>query len=140
MLAPASTAATLLFPTYLSIYAYLCLRACARACRESPDAYVVNSVGNCFNSLGQWAEAREAYLTSAQLFQQAKVRRGGAGGAGGRPTRSLHACMHGAGTTGEEKEEEQQPYGARTRPARVAMAERSAQRGAPRLSLPACIM
>lgn len=41
--------------------------------RESPDAYVVNSIGNCFNSLGQWSEAREAYLTSAQLFQQAKV-------------------------------------------------------------------
>ncbi|MEW5317635.1 MAG: hypothetical protein WDW38_008917 [Sanguina aurantia] len=39
---------------------------------ESPDPYVVNSRGNCYNSLGMWAEARADYLASSQLFQQAK--------------------------------------------------------------------
>lgn len=37
---------------------------------------MINSIGNCYNSLGQYAEAREAYLVSSQLFQQAKGFRG----------------------------------------------------------------
>jgi tetratricopeptide (TPR) repeat protein len=40
---------------------------------ESPDAYIINAIGNCQNSLKRWGEARESYLTSSQLFQQAKV-------------------------------------------------------------------
>lgn len=40
---------------------------------ESPDAYIINAIGNCHNSMQQWAPARESYLTSSQLFQQAKV-------------------------------------------------------------------
>lgn len=26
-----------------------------QTCRESPDPYVINSRGNCYNSLGMWA-------------------------------------------------------------------------------------
>lgn len=40
---------------------------------ESPDAYIINAIGNCQNSLQRWGAARESYLTSSQLFQQAKV-------------------------------------------------------------------
>jgi hypothetical protein len=45
----------------------------AAAAGESPDAYIINAIGNTQNSLQRWAEARESYLTSSQLFQQAKV-------------------------------------------------------------------
>jgi tetratricopeptide (TPR) repeat protein len=48
---------------------------------ESPDAYIINAIGNCQNSLQQWGEARESYLTSSQLFQQAKVGAAGCEGA-----------------------------------------------------------
>ncbi|GLI60174.1 hypothetical protein VaNZ11_002237 [Volvox africanus] len=39
---------------------------------ESLDPYVLNSIGNCLNSLGRWADAREQYLASAAVFQQAR--------------------------------------------------------------------
>jgi hypothetical protein len=45
----------------------------AQVAGESPDAYIINAIGNCQNSLQRWGEARESYLTSSQLFQQAKV-------------------------------------------------------------------
>lgn len=45
----------------------------AAAAGESPDAYIINAIGNTQNSLQRWSEARESYLTSSQLFQQAKV-------------------------------------------------------------------
>jgi tetratricopeptide (TPR) repeat protein len=43
---------------------------------ESPDPYVINSRGNCHNSLGDWAAAREDYLLSSDVFQRAKGFRG----------------------------------------------------------------
>ncbi|GLC42869.1 hypothetical protein PLESTB_001433100 [Pleodorina starrii] len=43
---------------------------------ESLDPYVLNSIGNCLNSLGRWEEAREQYLASAAVFQQARGFRG----------------------------------------------------------------
>jgi tetratricopeptide (TPR) repeat protein len=52
---------------------YMAALDLAAAAGESPDAYIINSIGNCQNSLRRWAEARESYLTSSQLFQQAKV-------------------------------------------------------------------
>lgn len=55
-----------------ALRAYQAAMAAADAAGESPDPYIVNSIGNCHNSLGQWADAREAYLTSSQLFQQAR--------------------------------------------------------------------
>eukprot|EP00798_Chlamydomonas_sp_ICE-L_P020749 gene20749-27569_t len=39
---------------------------------ESLDPYVINSIGNCYNSLGKWSEAREQYQKSSELFQLAK--------------------------------------------------------------------
>ncbi|GIL84086.1 hypothetical protein Vretimale_11063 [Volvox reticuliferus] len=43
---------------------------------ESLDPYVLNSLGNCLNSLGRWEDAREQYLASAAVFQQARGFRG----------------------------------------------------------------
>lgn len=45
----------------------------------TPDAYIINSIGNCYASLQRWSDAREAYLSSSQLFQQAKGFRGRGG-------------------------------------------------------------
>eukprot|EP00877_Chromochloris_zofingiensis_P006048 jgi/Chrzof1/1697/Cz10g17190.t1 len=53
--------------------------ALASAGGESADPYVINSRGNCHNSLGHWAEARSDYLISAELFQRAKGFRGRGG-------------------------------------------------------------
>ena len=50
----------------------------ARAGNFAPDPYVVNSVGNCFASAGDWVGAREAYLESAALFQTSRGFRNGA--------------------------------------------------------------
>jgi hypothetical protein len=38
------------------------------------DPYILNSRGNVKATLGDYAGAREDYLTSARLFQTAKVR------------------------------------------------------------------
>jgi hypothetical protein len=43
----------------------------ADACRESLDPYIVNSIGNCHGSLGEWADARAQYLLAARTFQAA---------------------------------------------------------------------
>ena len=43
-----------------------------------PDPYIVNSIGNCYASLGNWGEAREQYLESYSLFQTSKGFRQGA--------------------------------------------------------------
>lgn len=38
-----------------------------------PDPYVLNSLGNCHASLGEWKEARRYYLDSAAGFQNSRV-------------------------------------------------------------------
>ncbi|PNG99753.1 hypothetical protein TSOC_014463, partial [Tetrabaena socialis] len=43
---------------------------------ETTDPYILNSMGNCLNSLGRWQEAREQYLASSEGFQQARGFRG----------------------------------------------------------------
>eukprot|EP00887_Chlorella_sp_A99_P003722 scaffold7.g3722.t1 len=43
----------------------------AAAAGQLPDPFVLNSVGNCHASLGEWKAARDAYLASQQGFQQA---------------------------------------------------------------------
>ncbi|KAG2486622.1 hypothetical protein HYH03_014679 [Edaphochlamys debaryana] len=63
---------------------------------ESPDPYVLNSVGNCLNSLERWEEAREAYLTSSQLFQQARGFRGRNGGTTDRLDGAVFAASNAA--------------------------------------------
>ena len=52
--------------------------ALARAGNFAPDPYVINAVGNCRASLGDYDGAREAYRTSAALFQTSKGFRNGA--------------------------------------------------------------
>ena len=52
--------------------------ALAKAGNFAPDPYVVNAVGNCRASLGDWRGAREEYLESAALFQTSKGFRNGA--------------------------------------------------------------
>ncbi|KAF6257809.1 hypothetical protein COO60DRAFT_1271090 [Scenedesmus sp. NREL 46B-D3] len=59
---------------------------------ESPDPYIINARGNCLNSLGEWAEARDDYLASSQLFQQAK----GFRGRGGTTTQRLDGAVFAA--------------------------------------------
>jgi tetratricopeptide (TPR) repeat protein len=59
---------------------------------ESPDPYIINARGNCRNSLGEWAGAREDYLISSQLFQQAK----GFRGRGGTTTQRLDGAIFAA--------------------------------------------
>lgn len=39
--------------------------AAAAAGGESPDPYIINARGNCLNSLGEYAAAREEYLKAA---------------------------------------------------------------------------
>jgi tetratricopeptide (TPR) repeat protein len=64
----------------------------AAAGGESPDPYIINARGNCLNSLGEWAGAREDYLASSQLFQQAK----GFRGRGGTTTQRLDGAIFAA--------------------------------------------
>ena len=47
--------------------------------RASADPYVLNSIGNCHASLGEWPEAREAYSTAARVFQASSGFRGRGG-------------------------------------------------------------
>lgn len=54
------------------------LQAAARADAQ-PDPYVLNSRGNVLVSLARYAEAREDYMRSAELFQRAKGFRGANG-------------------------------------------------------------
>lgn len=59
---------------------------------ESPDPYIINSLGNCHNSLKEWEAARDNYLISSQLFQQAK----GFRGRGGTTTQRLDGAIYAA--------------------------------------------
>lgn len=52
--------------------------------REPEDPFIVNSIGNCHASLGQWMEARAAYQRSAAGFQKASGFRDTAGLSAGR--------------------------------------------------------
>lgn len=70
--------------------------ASAQKAGESPDPYIINSMGNCYNSLGRWAEARENYLTSSQLFQQAKGFRGRNGGTTDRVDGAIYSASNAA--------------------------------------------
>lgn len=54
------------------------LQAAARADAQA-DPYVLNSRGNVLVSLARYAEARQDYLQSAELFQRAKGFRGANG-------------------------------------------------------------
>lgn len=69
---------------------YMAALDLAAAAGESPDAYIINAIGNTLNSLQRWSEARESYLTSSQLFQQAKV---GGRGPLGRWRWTCVACL-----------------------------------------------
>ncbi len=51
----------------------------AAQANAQPDPYVLNSRGNVLASLARYAEARQDYLQSAQLFQGAKGFRGANG-------------------------------------------------------------
>lgn len=42
----------------------------------SPDPYIVNSLGNCQASMGEWAKARKSYLESAASFQNSRFEDG----------------------------------------------------------------
>jgi hypothetical protein len=53
---------------------------------------VLNSRGNCHNSLGEWAEARADYQASSELFQRAK----GFRGRGGSTTMRLDGAIFAA--------------------------------------------
>ena len=44
----------------------------AQQAGADPDPYLLNSVGNCHASLGEWSAARVAYLASADGFQTAR--------------------------------------------------------------------
>lgn len=44
----------------------------AKAVGAQPDPYILNSIGNCHASLGEWRAARESYLASAAGFQSAR--------------------------------------------------------------------
>ncbi|KAG1664703.1 hypothetical protein FOA52_006678 [Chlamydomonas sp. UWO 241] len=68
----------------------------ADAAGESPDPYVTNAIGNCHNSLGQWAQAREAYLVSSQLFQQARGMKGRNGGSTDRLDGAIFSASNAA--------------------------------------------
>jgi len=63
---------------------------------EKLDPYVVNSIGNCYNSLGLWPEAREKYLLSSELFQQAKGFRGRNGSTTQRLDGAIYSASNGA--------------------------------------------
>lgn len=71
---------------------YTAALAQASAGGESPDPYIVNSRGNCYNSLGMWRLARSDYLDSANLFQQAR----GFRGRGGTTTQRLDGAVFAA--------------------------------------------
>ncbi|GIL59205.1 hypothetical protein Vafri_13885 [Volvox africanus] len=63
---------------------------------ESLDPYVLNSIGNCLNSLGRWEDAREQYLASAAVFQQARGFRGRNGSTSPRLDGAIFASSNAA--------------------------------------------
>jgi hypothetical protein len=65
-------------------------------CREQEDPYIVNSIGNCYASLGQWEEARKAYQRSASIFQRASGFRDASGSSVGRSTAAALAQSNAA--------------------------------------------
>lgn len=42
---------------YIKPCTAVCLALYLHSCRESPDPYIINSRGNCLNSLGRWSGA-----------------------------------------------------------------------------------
>lgn len=65
-------------------------------CREQEDPFIVNSIGNCHASLGQWTEARAAYQRSAADFQKASGFRDTTGLSAGRSTAAALAQSNAA--------------------------------------------
>lgn len=64
--------------------------------REAEDPFIVNSIGNCHASLGQWTEARAAYQRSAAILQKASGFRDTAGLSAGRSTAAALAQSNAA--------------------------------------------
>lgn len=60
------------------------------------DPYVLNSMGNCHASLGEWREARADYLESATAFQGAAGLHGSRGGATPRLDGAVFASSNAA--------------------------------------------
>jgi tetratricopeptide (TPR) repeat protein len=44
----------------------------AKALGNDRDPYLLNSLGNCYASVGEWSQAREFYLESANSFQRSR--------------------------------------------------------------------
>ncbi|GBG00639.1 hypothetical protein Rsub_13391 [Raphidocelis subcapitata] len=68
----------------------------AAAGGESPDPYVINSRGNCYNSLKEWEAARFDYLAAANIFQQSRGFRGPHGGTTARLDGAIFAASNAA--------------------------------------------
>lgn len=60
------------------------------------DPYILNSLGNCYSSLGKWKRAREFYLKSANGFQSARSDMGRPGGMQRRLDGSIFAFSNAA--------------------------------------------
>lgn len=60
------------------------------------DPYILNSLGNCYSSLGKWRKARDFYLKSANGFQSARSDMGRAGGMQRRLDGSIFAFSNAA--------------------------------------------
>lgn len=60
------------------------------------DPYILNSLGNCYSSLGRWNKARELYLKSAHGFQSARSDMGRPGGMQRRLDGSIFAFSNAA--------------------------------------------
>lgn len=62
----------------------------------SDDPYLINARGNVLGSLGRWSEAREQYLTSANIFQSSKGYRGRNGSTTQRLDGAIYASSNAA--------------------------------------------
>ncbi len=71
------------------------LKLAGRAGAEE-DPYILNSLGNCYSSLGKWKKAREFYLKSANGFQSARSDMGRPGGMQRRLDGSIFAFSNAA--------------------------------------------
>ena len=70
--------------------------ALATSVGADEDPYIVNSLGNCYNSLGRWKKARECYLRSGNLFQTANSSMGKGGSLQKRLDGSIFAFSNAA--------------------------------------------
>jgi len=70
--------------------------ALATSVGADEDPYIVNSLGNCYNSLGRWKKARECYLKSGNLFQTANSSMGKGGSLQKRLDGSIFAFSNAA--------------------------------------------